>query len=103
VKERKEVPGSAAGIFYYWKGERPRDPKAPQLEGTGEIAIESDDRAAGYWTTRSDGHPKVNERTSGVYWRAEPQDMSVLEGRDDRRRAELIAERLKDWKSITKA
>ena len=48
-------------------------------------------------------HPKVNERTSGVYWRADPQDMSILEGRDDRRRAELIAERLKDWKSITKA
>jgi len=103
VKERKEAPGSAAGIFYYWKGERPRDPKAPQLEGTGEIAIESDDRAAGHWITRSDGHPKVNERTSGVYWRADPQDMSILEGRDDRRRAELIAERLKDWKSITKA
>jgi hypothetical protein len=31
VKETKEPPG----LFYYWKGERPRDPNAPQLEGTG--------------------------------------------------------------------
>jgi hypothetical protein len=42
-----------AGIFYFWKGERPRDPNAPQLEGTGEIKLESVDRAGGYWTTRS--------------------------------------------------
>src|SRR5262245_31914949 len=26
-----------SGIFYYWKGERPRHPNAPQLDGTGEI------------------------------------------------------------------
>jgi hypothetical protein len=36
-------------------GERPRDPNAPQLEGTGEIKLESVDRAGGYWTTRSAG------------------------------------------------
>jgi hypothetical protein len=99
LKERKEPPS----IFYYWRGERPRDPNAPQLDGTGEIRIESADRAAGYFTTRSDTHPKVNMRTSGVYLRADPQDMRILDGRDDRQRAELIAERLKDWKSITKA
>src|SRR5262245_44466587 len=29
-----------AGVFYYWKGERPRHPDAPQLEGTGEIKLE---------------------------------------------------------------
>ena len=44
-----------AGIFYFWKGERPRHPNAPQLEGTGEIKLESVDRAGGYFTTRSDG------------------------------------------------
>jgi hypothetical protein len=99
AKERKEAPG----IFYYWKGERPRDPNAPQLEGTGEIRIESADRAAGYFTTRSDRDPKVNARTSGVYLRADPGDISILDGQDDRQRAELIAERLKHWKSITNA
>jgi hypothetical protein len=27
--------------------------------------------------------------------------MTILDGRDDRQRAELIAERLRHWKSIT--
>jgi hypothetical protein len=99
AKERKDPPG----IFYYWKGERPRHPNAPQLEGTGEIRLESADHAAGYFTTRSDTHPQINARTSGVYLRANPEDLSVLDGRDDRHRAELIAERLVDWKSRTKA
>jgi hypothetical protein len=97
AKERKDPPS----VFYYWKGERPRHPNAPQLEGTGEIRLESADRAAGYWTTRSDTQPEVNARTSGVYLRADPEDMSILDGRDDRQRAELIAERLRHWKSIT--
>jgi hypothetical protein len=99
VKERKEP----SGVFYYWKGERPRDPNAPQLEGIGEIRIESADRAAGYFTTRADTTPKVTARTSGVYWRAEPEDLTILDGSDDQRRAELIAERLRNWKSIVSA
>jgi hypothetical protein len=94
AKERKEP----SGIFYYWKGERPRDPDAPQLEGTGEILIESADRAAGYFTTRG---PEVNARTSGEYWRAQPGDMEILEGGDDQQRAALIAERLRQWRAIT--
>jgi hypothetical protein len=98
AKERKDP----SGIFYYWKGERPRDPKAPQLEGTGEIRLESVDRAAGYFTTRADTHPRINARTAGVYWRADPQEMGILDGSDDRQRAELIAEQLRRWKSITK-
>ena len=96
---RKDPPG----VFYYWNGERPRDPNAPRLHGTGEIRLESADRAAGYWTTRSDLDPNVNERTSGVYLRANPEDMSIVDGRDDRQRAELIAERLTQWKSSANA
>ena len=99
TKERKQP----SGVFYYWKGERPRDPNAPQLDGTGEILLESADRAAGYWITHSDAQTNVNARTSGVYVRADPQDMSILDGGDDRQRAELIAERLRQWKSITNA
>jgi len=99
TKERKEP----SGIFYYWRGERPRDAKAPQLDGTGEIRMESADRATGYFITRADTHPKINERTAGVYWRAVSEDMNVLDGSDDQRRAELIAERLKHWKSIANA
>jgi len=89
-----------SGIFYYWKGERPRDPNAPQLDGTGEIRLESADRAAGYFTTRGD-NPPVNARTSGVYLRADAADLGLLDGGDVGQRAALIAERLKRWKSIT--
>jgi hypothetical protein len=99
ARERKDPPG----IFYYWNGERPRNPDAPRLEGTGEIKLESAERAAGYFTTRSDGPEPVNTRTSGVYLRADIADLGVLDGRDDRKRAELIAERLRDWKSMTSA
>ena len=99
VKE-KEGP---AGVFYYWNGERPMDPNAPQLHGTGEIRLESADRASGFWTTRSDAQRELNARTSGVYWRADPEDLSVLDGSDDRRRAELISERLTRWKSMANA
>jgi len=99
VKERKEP----SGIFYYWKGERPLDPNAPQLDGTGEIRMESAESASGYFTTRAATDPTVNARTAGVYWRADPEDMSILDGRDDRKRAELIAERLSHWKSIKNA
>ena len=34
-------------VFYFWNGERPLDPNAPQLEGTGEIKLEGPDRAGG--------------------------------------------------------
>src|SRR6187455_424511 len=87
VKEREESPG----IFYYWKGERPLDPNAPQLDGVGEIKLESADRASGYFTTRADTDPNVNARTAGVYWRADPADISILDDRDDQKRAALIA------------
>jgi predicted nucleotide-binding protein with TIR-like domain len=96
AKEKKDPPG----LFYYWKGERPLDPNAPQLEGTGEIRTESADRASGYWTTRGDTNTIVNARTSGVYWRADQGDLRTLDGPDDQKRAELIAETLRRWKSI---
>ena len=86
-----------AGVFYFWNGERPRHPDAPRLEGIGEIKLESEDRASGYWTTRSDRLPEFHARTSGVYLRADPADLAVLDGNDAPRRAELIAERLRDW------
>ena len=96
VAETQEPPG----IFYYWNGERPLDPDAPQLSGTGEIHLESADRASGYWTTRSDSDPSLRARTSGVYWRAGADDMRILDGRDDQERAALIAARLKEWEAV---
>jgi hypothetical protein len=89
-----------ARVFYFWNGERPRQPNAPQLEGTGEIRLDDADRAAGYWITRSDTDPNLHERTSGVYLRADPNDMRVLDSGDPEARLDLIALRLREWKAI---
>jgi hypothetical protein len=90
-------------LFYYWNGERPLHPDAPQLHGTGEVRTESADRASGYWTTLSVAQPTMSAKTSGVYLRADPEDLRILDGNDDRKRARLIAERLKRWKGIRSA
>jgi hypothetical protein len=99
AKERRQP----AAIFYFWKGERPRDPNAPQLEGTGEIRVESADRASGYWTTRSDRDPGLHARTSGIYFRADPSDFELLDSGTEDERAQLIAQRLQEWKSAANA
>lgn len=99
VKELSDPPG----IFYYWNGERPLHPNAPQLWGTAKIQLESADRASGYFITRSDSGPKVNARTSGVYLRAAPDDVSVMNGSDVEKRIQLIADRLSHWRSIRNA
>lgn len=89
-----------SGIFYYWRGERPRHADAPALDGTGEILLEAADRASGWFTTRADG---LHARTSGTYLRADPADLAVLDGRDAPARAALIAERVGDWRSMLDA
>jgi Predicted nucleotide-binding protein containing TIR-like domain len=95
AKERREP----AGVLYFWRGERPRDPNAPQLEGTGEITLETADRGTGYWTTRSERDPGLHARTSGIYLRADPSDLEVLESGSADERAQLIAQRLQEWAS----
>jgi hypothetical protein len=93
AKEKKDP----AGVFYYWKGERPRSSNAPQVDGTGEIKLESPDRATGYWTTSL---PNVTTRTAGIYLRADARDLAILDGRDDKQRAALLAEQLQRWESL---
>ena len=95
-KERRDPPS----VFYYHNGERPRHPGAPRFEGTGEIRLEDADRAAGYWTTLSATDPGLHERTSGVYVRADPADMRLLDAGDPQARVDLIALRLREWKAI---
>ena len=85
-----------AGIFYFHRGERPRHADAPRFEGTGEIKLESVDRAAGEYTIRvDDQRPPI--RTSGVYLRADAADWAVLESGNVEERRTLIAQRLLDW------
>src|SRR4051794_20997307 len=74
-KERKDP----ASLFYSYRAERPRHENAPQFEGTGEIRLESVDRASGHWLTRLESDPSVQIRTSGIYLRADPGDWDVLE------------------------
>jgi hypothetical protein len=99
AKERTDP----VGIFYFWRGERPRNPNAPQLEGTGEITLEATDRATGFWTTRSDRDPGLNARSAGIYLRADQSDLQVLDTGNENERAELIAQRLQEWKSAANA
>jgi hypothetical protein len=89
-----------ASILYFWKGERPRQPDAPELEGTGEIKLESVDRANGYFTTRPVGADSFHARTSGIYLRADPGDKVVLDGDDATKRAALIERRLEEWNAM---
>lgn len=89
-----------AGVYYAWRGERPRHPNAPAIHGTAEIKLETADRAAGYWITRTDADAAFHAKTSGVYLRADAADLEILDGRDNQARAALIAERLADWQSI---
>jgi hypothetical protein len=96
AKEYRDPPR----VFYYFNAERPRHPGAPQFDGTGEIRLEDTDRAAGYWTTRSEADPALHERTAGVYLRADPADTSILDGADLQARVDLIALRLREWKAI---
>ena len=66
----------------------------------GESTYHRDRRQS--WTVRNGAGPEL-VRTAGVYVRAESEDLSILDGNDDRQRAELIAERLKRWKALASA
>ncbi len=90
----------AGSVFYYFRGERPRDSDVPQFEGTGELTLESENRASGYYTTRFDKQPADATRTSGIYLRADAEDSAVLEGVDNVLRAKLIADRLERWRAL---
>jgi hypothetical protein len=97
AKEYRDPPR----VFYYFNAERPRHQGAPQFDGTGEIRLEDADRASGYWTTRSELDPALHERTAGVYLRADPADLGVLDGADPQARIDLLALRLREWKAIS--
>ena len=92
-----------AGSFSSGRASDPRHPNAPQLEGTGEIRLETADRATGHWTTRSDRDPGLYARTAGIFLRADPSDLDVLDSASPEERAELIAQRLAEWKSAANA
>jgi len=71
--------------------------------GAKVTVVEDTDRASGYWTTRSDRDPSLNARTSGIYFRADQSDLEVLDGGSEEERAQLIAQRLREWKAAANA
>ena len=77
--------------------------RAERGRTAGGIKVETTDRAAGYWTTRSDRDPGLNARTAGVYLRAYLSDLQVLDSGSEEERAQLIARRLQQWKSASNA
>lgn len=98
--EATKARTAPAGVFYYYNAERPRDPGSPGFSGTGEILLESADRANGHWVTHSDADPGVAIRTSGIYLRADPGDPGILDGDDIDARVALIAARIARWQAL---
>jgi hypothetical protein len=45
----------------------------------------------------------LNARTAGVYLRADPSDLELLDSGTEAERAELIAQRLQEWRSAANA
>jgi hypothetical protein len=96
---REEV--DPAGIYYFWKGERPRDPDAPEFQGIAEIRLESIDRANGFYSgTGSAGGEPVGGKTSGIYLRADPGDRETMDGNDAGARAALLERRITAWRDL---
>ena len=63
------------------------------------MRVDDTDHATGFFTTRSDSDAGMNARTADVLLRADPSELQVLDGGNDAERAELIAQRLQEWKS----
>ena len=97
TREQVDPPG----IFYFWRGERPRDPNAPEFEGIGEVRLGSVDRGDGYYSgARTGGGDRVDGKTSGLYLRADAGDKSILDGDDADARAALLARRIEGWRAV---
>jgi hypothetical protein len=56
-------------------------------------------RRGGIPAGATDRDPALNARTTGVYLRADPSDRQVLDGGSEEQQAQLIAQRLREWKA----
>ena len=99
AKERRDP----AGIFYFWEGRAPSAPECAAARGHRRDSVETADRATGYWTTRSDRDPGLNAEPPASTFEPTPQTSRRLDEEEARRRAELIAQRLREWKSAANA
>ena len=95
AKERED----SSGIFYYWKGERPLDPDCAATGRDGGDQVGIGGPGIGVLHDMC-VRPEPELRHLRRLLRAESTDMGILDGRDDRQRVELIAERLRNWKGM---
>ena len=103
-----QQPAAGYGIHAYaHKVRRPglaggRHPVGPLLE-RGREGAPGPSQHLLLLEGRAPSAPELNARTSGVYLRADPSDLQVLDGGSGEERAQLIAQRLQDWKSAANA
>lgn len=82
-------------LFYYWEGDWPGQPNAPEFFGKGEIVLDDASHGSGYFTIRSDSDNDPRERKSVMYQRATPVEVEAANSDDVAKRRELIQQQLK--------
>jgi hypothetical protein len=87
-------------LFYYWEGDWPGHPDAPQFFGKGEIVREDADRASGYFTIRSEGDVDPRERKRVLYRRATAAELEVMKAGTASKRTELIRQQLEERQGL---
>ena len=90
-------------VFYFWKGDVASPERPGARRDRRDQARVGRSRANGYFITRSDGANAFHAKTSGIYLRADPDDMAVLDGDDAAARAALIERRPEQWKGAVNA
>ncbi len=86
---------------YRWKGrwfvprdEIDADPAGFYGRGEFRLSPGNKDRASGYFTTRNDSNPELDDQTPVDFRRAESSDILTMDGHDRQARQALIRERL---------
>lgn len=82
-------------LFYWWEGDWPGHPDAPQFFGKGEIALKDPNMATGYFTIRSDDDRDPRERKSVDYLRATDEEVKAVNEKGASKRREVILRMLK--------
>jgi hypothetical protein len=78
---------------------RPRHPNAPRMEGTARSNWKPSIAPPGTGRHVPIATRRLMPEPSGIYLRADPSDLQEFDGASEEERAELIAYRLREWKS----
>lgn len=89
-------------LFYYWEGKHPFNKSIPIFYGVGEIQIEDlssskNLRADGWFSETPLINPDETKRKSTKYFKAEKDDIKIIEGNDKNALEQLIKIRVEEW------